>query len=227
MSWGTSSFPTRGATGSPTIDAVSTTADNWTAALFAIHGPATNDPTGVDTFGYFVPTAPGTTANLGGGGVANTGDATASLIYTAGGADTLVAVGVNVYSDNQSTDDMNLKLYTMTSGQPDDRVTVFPIEDIGFTQGSWQFRNASYGLASSVTYCLTADTSTTEFTVIYYETGGTNDAELGTSPLGDPWGSPGTNQDRKYLMFAVVYQYSTGGGGAAASGRRRTAMMGR
>ena len=165
-------------------------------------------------FGYHPGSAPANPVLMDGGfGFVNTGDATAALKHTAGAGETIDSVYAWVYSDDFPTDDINIKVYTMTAGQPDSRVLVATLNNIG-TGPPLVARGAdvNYAMTNGVIYCLGIDTSNTVSVVCGYDAGGTNDAESKTTPLPATWGTPGTNQNFKYGIWAV---YTTSGGAGA------------
>lgn len=166
-------------------------------------------------FGYHPGSAPGTPVLMDGGlGFVNTGDATAALRHTAGAGETIDSVYAWVYSDDISTDDINIKVYTLvTADSVDDRVLVATLNNIGtgpplVIVGA----DVNFAMTNGATYVLGIDTANTVSVVCGYDAGGTNDAESKATPLPDPYGARGTNQARKYGIWAV---YTTSGGAGA------------
>jgi hypothetical protein len=158
------------------------------------------------SFGYLQIGAT-TETDAGNDAIALTGEATAGLNYVSKGGAVIDSIYVYAVSASGSTESLAVALYEQPGGEPKHRswnaTLIDTIENITTTAG-WRGINVDWPLDKGWKYCLTMGNGSNTAITVYYDAGGTEDAEF-TSATGltNPW-TAGTNQSRKYSIYAVL-----------------------
>lgn len=165
-------------------------------------------------FGYHPSSAPATSEEIGIAGdtalIVNTGEASTTLKISTSKLNATVE-SVYVYAEgNNAVDTIYVLLYTVNSVFQPAILTVYDTVPITSTAG-WFGIQVNWPLYNNV-YCLGV-ASPDPLNKVFYDPGGTEDAEskLYSPPIPTSYGTEGTNESRKYGLYAVYRVPSWGG----------------